>query len=98
LAQTRDELCSATEAVDSEEMGWRCGRVEGGQGGVVGPAHGDSGVEPVREPDDQIGVRAAADTDDLHPLATQRVMRVGDGDKSRRRLGSWGSVLSISQP
>jgi hypothetical protein len=42
---------------------------------------------PVRESDDEIGVEPAADLDDLDLLSAEWVMRMRDGDESRRRLG-----------
>src|SRR5579871_5144082 len=53
-------------------------------------------MEPRGQPDDQIGLRAPTDTDDLHALAAQRVMGMGDRDESRRCLGLLGSVLWVS--
>ena len=41
----------------------------------------------VGEPDDEVGVTAAAETKDLDALAAEGVMRMGDGDKSRKREG-----------
>jgi hypothetical protein len=41
----------------------------------------------VRETDDEIRIVPAAKTDDLDPLAAKRMMGMGDGDESRRRLG-----------
>jgi hypothetical protein len=37
--------------------------------------------------DDEIRVVSAAKPDDLDSLATKRMMGMGDGDESRRRLG-----------
>jgi len=51
--------------------------------GAVGAAHDEIGL----------GAGAAADADNLDALAAERMMRVGDGDESRRRLGYRGSVL-----
>jgi hypothetical protein len=48
---------------------------------------------PVRESDDEIGIEASADLDDLELLSAERVMGMGDGDESRRGLGEEGSVL-----
>jgi hypothetical protein len=42
---------------------------------------------PVRESDDEIRIESSAELNDLDPLSTERVMRMGDGDESRRRLG-----------
>ncbi len=41
----------------------------------------------VRETDDEIRIVPAAKPDDLDPLAAKRMMGMGDGDESRRRLG-----------
>jgi hypothetical protein len=42
---------------------------------------------PVRESDDEIRIEPSAELDDLDLLSTERVMRMGDRDESRRRLG-----------
>ena len=82
-----EEQAGLTEAVEIEEV-IRPGRgLAVGRGGGVGAAHGDGGMVPVRESDDEIGVEPAADSDDLDLLSAERVMRMGDGDESRRRLG-----------
>jgi hypothetical protein len=44
-------------------------------------------VAPVREPDDEIGIGPSAQANDLDALTAEGVMRMGDGDESRRRLG-----------
>ena len=58
-----------------------------GRRAIVRAAHGDGGMVPVRESDDEIGVEPSADLDDRDLLSAERVMRMGDGDESRRRLG-----------
>ncbi|CAN5702034.1 hypothetical protein BH23PLA1_BH23PLA1_31630 [soil metagenome] len=76
-----------TEPVEIEEVfgpGWSLAL---GRGGIVGAAHGDGGMVPVRESDDEIGVEPSADSDDFDPLSAERVMGMGDRDESRRRLG-----------
>jgi hypothetical protein len=57
------------------------------RGGVVGAAQGNGGMSSVGEPDDEVGVTAAAEAKDLDALAAEGVMRMGDGDESRRREG-----------
>jgi hypothetical protein len=42
---------------------------------------------PVRESDDEIGIEPSAEQDDLDLVSAERVMRMGDGDESQRRLG-----------
>ncbi len=68
-----------------------------GRGGIVRAAHGDGGMVPVRESDDEIGIEASAELDDLDLLSAERVMGVGNGHESRRGLGEGGSVLGASR-
>ena len=44
-------------------------------------------MTPVREHDDQVRIVAAVKTNDLDTLAPEGMMRMGDGDKSRRWSG-----------
>ena len=44
-------------------------------------------MPPVRESDDELRIRSTPKADDLDLLAAERMMRMGDGDESRRRLG-----------
>jgi hypothetical protein len=88
-----EEQAGLTEPVEIEEVirpGW--GLVVG-RGGIVSAAHGDGGMVPVRESDDEIGIEPSAELDDLDLLSTERVMGMGDGDESRRGSGGGGSVL-----
>ena len=73
---SRSSRCSAAG------LGGALGRRE-----VVGAAQGDGGVSSVRESDDEVGVEPAAQANDLDALTAEGVMRMGDGDESRRRLG-----------
>ena len=50
----------------------------------IGAAQGDGGVAPVGEDDDQVGIVASAQANDLDPLPPERMMGMGDGDKSPR--------------
>jgi hypothetical protein len=90
LAVTSDaieELEDLTEAVEIQEV-IRSGRqIALGRGEIVGAAQGDGGMPSVRETDDEIRIVPAAKPDDLDPLAAKRMMGMGDGDESRRRLG-----------
>jgi hypothetical protein len=82
-----EEQADLTEPLEIQEV-IRPGRgLAFGRGGIVRAAHGDGGMVPVRESDDEIGVEPAADLDDLDLLSAERVMRMRDGDESRRRLG-----------
>ena len=57
------------------------------EGEIIGAAQGDGGMPPVGESDDEIGIVPSTKADDLDPLAAEGMMRMGDGDESRRRLG-----------
>ena len=82
-----EEQAGLTEPVEIEEVirPWRSLAVV--RGGPVGAAHGDGGMVPVRESDDEIGIDPSAEQDDLDLLSAERVMRMGNGDESQRRLG-----------
>jgi hypothetical protein len=82
-----EEQADLTEPSEIQEV-IRPGRgLAFGRGAIVRAAHGDGGMVPVRESDDEIGVEPSADSDDLDLLSAERVMRMGDGDEFRRRLG-----------
>jgi hypothetical protein len=82
-----EEEAGLTEPVEIQEV-IRPGRgLAVGRGGIVRAAHGDGGMVPVRESDDEIGIEPSAEQDDLHLLSAEWVMRMGDGDESQRRLG-----------
>jgi hypothetical protein len=54
---------------------------------IVSRGHGKCGVGPIREPHDEVGINALADAHDGDALAAQGVMGMGNGHRSRRRLG-----------
>src|SRR4051795_12607653 len=88
-----EEQADLTEPVEIQEV-IRSGRgLAFGRRAIVRAAHGNGGMVPVRESDDEIGVDPSADSDDLGRLSAERVMRMGDGDESQRRLGRGGSLL-----
>ena len=82
-----EEQADLTEPVEIQEVirpGWGLAL---GRRGVVRAAHGDGGMVPVRESDDEIGIEPSAELDDLDLLSAERMMRMSDGDESRRWLG-----------
>jgi hypothetical protein len=82
-----EEQEDLTEAVEIQEViGPRWG-INLGQGEIIGAAQGDGGMPAVGESDDEVGIESAAEADDLDPLTAERMMRMGDSDESRRRLG-----------
>jgi hypothetical protein len=83
-----EEQADLAESFEIQEVVIRRGRgLAVGRGGIVRAAHGDGGMVPVRESDDEIGIEASAKQDDLDLLSAEWVMRMGDGDESQRRLG-----------
>jgi hypothetical protein len=87
LGDAIEELNDRPQALEVEQMLNRGRGRSIGRRKVVGAAQGDGGVPSVREPDDQVGVEPASDANELNALAAEGVMRMGDGDESRRRLG-----------
>jgi hypothetical protein len=87
VRETIEEPTGVTESVEIEEVigPWRGLAV--GRGRRISAAHGDGGMVPVRESDDEIGIEPSADPDDLDLLSAERVMGMGDGNESRRGLG-----------
>lgn len=87
VSQALDELEDLTKAREVEEVVRLRLGIAPGWGGIVGAAQGDGGMPPVGESDDEIRIESSAEPNDLDPLPAKRMMRVGDGDESRRRLG-----------
>ena len=87
LGDEVEEVEDLTQALEVEQvLGPRPGRILGGGGGVRA-AQGDGGMSPIREPDDEVRIAATAQADHLDALTAEGVMRMGDGDESRRRWG-----------
>jgi hypothetical protein len=82
-----EEEADLTESVEIQEMLWPGRGLALGRGGVVRAAHSDGGMVTVRESDDEIRIESPAELNNLDTLSAERVMRMGDGDKSQRRLG-----------
>jgi hypothetical protein len=81
------EAADLTESVEIQKMLWPGRGLVLGRRGVVRAAHGDGGMVAVRESDDEIRIKPPAELNNLDPLSAERMMRMGDGDKSQRRLG-----------
>jgi hypothetical protein len=88
-----EELEDLAKAVEIQEVIRPWQEIALGRGEIIGAAQGDGGMPSVRETDDEIRIVSAAKSDDLDPLATKRMVGMGDGDESRRRLGWGGSAL-----
>jgi hypothetical protein len=82
-----EHLEDLTEAVEIQEVIWPRWGIILRRSQIIGTAHGDGGMPPVGEPDDEIGLVSTPKLDDLDSLAAKRMMWMGDGNESRRRLG-----------
>jgi hypothetical protein len=82
-----EEQTDSTKPVEVQEVIRPRRGLAFGRGGIVRAAHGDGGMVPIRESDDEIGVESSTELDDLDLLSAERVKRMGDGDESQRRLG-----------
>jgi hypothetical protein len=82
-----EEQADLTEPVEIQEVIRRERGLAFGGRGIVRAAHGDGGMVPVRESDNEIRIEPSPELDDLDLLSAERVMRMGDGDESRRRRG-----------
>src|SRR5512135_2593556 len=87
LGDATEEWEDAAQAREVEQvLGGRRGQALE-RGDVVGAAQSDGGMSSIGESDDEVGITAAAQAKDLDTLAAEGVMRMGDGDESRRREG-----------
>ena len=84
LDQPIEQLDNSTQTIEVEQMlGGRGGRTLDGWR-VIGAAQGDGGMAAVGEHNNQVRIASSAKTNDLDPLPSKRMMRMGDGDESRR--------------
>jgi hypothetical protein len=82
-----EELKDQTEAVEIQEVIRRRREIALVRSQIIGAAQCNGGMSAVRESDDEIRINSPAEPDELDPLSAERVMGMGDGDESRRRLG-----------
>ena len=84
LAAALHTAHARAQPLEREQRGgapWRGSRRRAGRGGG---AHGERGVGPIWELDDQVRINALPEPDQQDPLAAQRMMRLGDRDGFRR--------------
>jgi hypothetical protein len=97
-ADAGDDHHQLTESIAIKQR-WNGGRlVQGRQEGLGCPTRRDGGVAAVGEADDEVGVHAAADADDLDLLAIEGMEGMGDRHELGRRRGPRWSVLWGSPP
>ena len=81
-----DELTQPLEVQERQGgLAWR--RWELLWAPCLGPAHGHSRVRAIGKAQDQVGIGAAADGDNLTSLATERMMGMSDGHRFQKELG-----------
>ena len=93
LVAALHEARDLAQPLEREQRGGGPGRGRWRRARIVGRTHGKCGVGPIREPHDEVRISPLPDPNQCDPLAAERVMRMGDGHRFRRRLGKWGSVL-----
>jgi hypothetical protein len=84
-------------SIACEQRHWVSWRRISRRARLVGRTHGECGVSPIREPHNAVRISALPDPDTCDPLAAERVMRMGDGHRCRRWLGTRGRVLWASR-
>ena len=92
LAAVLHEAYDLAQPIEGEQRPWVSWRRISRRACIVGRTHSECGVSFIREPHDEVRISALPDPDKGDPLAAERVMRMGDGHRFRRRLGKRGSV------
>jgi len=82
-----EELEHQAEAAEIQEVIRRRREIPLVRSEIIGAAQANGGVPSIRESDDEIRINSPAEPDDLDPLSAERMVGMGDGDESRRRLG-----------
>jgi hypothetical protein len=93
LAEALYEAHDLAQPTEGEQRRWVSWRRLSWRARIVGRTHGECGVGPIREPHDEVRISTLPDPDKRDTLAAERVMRMSDGHRFRRRLGKRGSVL-----
>ena len=97
MLQLRDHMSKQMQPFQIKQwwlLGWKrtwCRR-------VGGPTSGNGSVVTVEVSNDQVGIRTATNTEDLHLLAAERMIGMSDGHPSPNSWGQWGSVLWVFLP
>jgi hypothetical protein len=93
LAAALHEVHDLAQPIEGEQRHWGSWRRISRRARIVGRTHDECGVGPIREPHNEVRISALPDPDKRDTLAAERVMRMSDGHRFRRRLGKRGSVL-----
>jgi hypothetical protein len=96
LANVLDELSGLAQALEVQQVNWsRWGKAPAWKG-IICPAHRNGGVETIWQTNNEIRVRTPPHADHFNLLAAEWMVRMKDGDESRRGLGRTGSLLWAS--
>jgi len=89
LAQLVPEVQDLTQSLEGQEgeSGSALSHCERLALAGVGPAHSNGRMRAIGKTQDQVGINATADEDDLTSLATKGMMGMSDGHRFQRRLG-----------
>jgi len=93
VALLRNPLGHLPQALQQEQGRFRGVGINEGRACVVGQASGNGSVIAVRQANDEVRIWASSDTDKLHALAMQWMMRVSHRHPFLRWLVKGGSVL-----
>ncbi len=89
----RNPLGHLPQAFQQEQGRFRGVGINEGSACVVCQAGGDGSVIAIRQANDEVRIWASSDTDKLHALAMQRMMRVSHRHPFLRWFVKGGSVL-----
>jgi hypothetical protein len=89
----RNPLGHLPQAFKQEQGRFHGVRIDEGSACVIRQAGRNGAVIAIGQADNQVRISSSADTDELHALAIQRVVRVGYRHPFHRWLGKGGSVL-----
>jgi hypothetical protein len=87
LGETIEQLDDPTQTIEVEQVLGSHGGRTFERRSVVGAAQGDGGVTAVGQHDNQVRIVPSAKANDFDALTPKGMMRMGDGDESRRRWG-----------
>jgi hypothetical protein len=88
-----DELSHLPQAFQQEQGRFGSLGIDGGSTCVIGQTGGDRSMIAIRQTDNEVWVSASSDTNKLHALAVQRVVRVRHRHPFLRWVVKGGSVL-----